>query len=418
MHPLLRILGILAVFLVAAGAWLVLGGVTSSRTTDQGNALHGRVADLWGRAQRQEAPAFFLEWDETVARTEEVTDAAGRVAQKTVWETVRRSQRVEPVRTRVDARLDLDQRRKGLLWFPLYDVAFSGAWTVTHAGPPRDLRVVFAFPDAQGAYDDFRFVVDGADLGRTLRPEGGAVQTVMAVAPGQSVDLEVGYRSRGLGEWRYQPSPEVGQVEDFQLVLHTDFPTIDFPELTMSPSARSPEGEGWRLEWSFARLVTGYGMGMVLPVPVQPGELAAGLAFSAPISLGLFFVWIYVLGLLRGLEIHPVNHLFIAAAFFSFNLLFAYTADHLPVEAAFALASAVSVGLVVSYLRLVVGPRFAFLEAGVAQLLYQVGFGVAHFHDGYTGLTVTVLGVVTLFALMQLTGRIQWSRALSAPVRA
>jgi inner membrane protein involved in colicin E2 resistance len=119
-----------------------------------------------------------------------------------------------------------------------------------------------------------------------------------------------------------------------------------------------------------------------------------------------------VLGLLRGTEIHPINYLFIAAGFFAFNLLFAYTADHLPVEATFALASTVSVFLVASYLRLVVGPRFAFVEAGLAQLLYQVGFSAAHFWDGYTGLTITVLGIVTLFALMQLTGRVDWSRAL------
>jgi hypothetical protein len=69
--------------------------------------------------------------------------------------------------------------------------------------------------------------------------------------------------------------------------------------------------------------------------------------------------------------------------------------------------------LVVSYLRLVVGPRFAFVEAGLAQLLYLVGFSLAHFWEGFTGLTVTVLGIVTLFALMQLTGRIKWAEVLA-----
>ena len=43
---------------------------------------------------------------------------------------------------------------------------------------------------------------------------------------------------------------------------------------------------------------------------IQPGELATRLSFSAPIPLGLFFLWIYVLGMLRGIEIHPVNYLF------------------------------------------------------------------------------------------------------------
>jgi inner membrane protein involved in colicin E2 resistance len=125
-----------------------------------------------------------------------------------------------------------------------------------------------------------------------------------------------------------------------------------------------------------------------------------------------------VLGLLRGTQIHPINYLFVAAAFFAFNLIFSYTADHLPVEGAFALSSAVSLFLVASYLRLVVGARFALVEAGLAQLLYQIGFSLAHFFDGYTGLTITILGTGTLFALMQLTGRINWSEALSSRTKA
>jgi inner membrane protein involved in colicin E2 resistance len=191
--------------------------------------------------------------------------------------------------------------------------------------------------------------------------------------------------------------------------MTTDFRDIDFPKLTMSPSKKAAKGAGYELEWSFSRLVAGYGIGMVMPSRVQPGELAAHMSFSAPISLGLFLVFIYVITLLRKIEVHPINYLFVAAAFFSFNLLFGYTADRLPVEVAFFLSSAVSVGLVTSYLRLVVGPRFALVEAGLAQLLYQVGFSLAHFFDGYTGLSITVLVILTLFLLMQLTGRLSWS---------
>jgi inner membrane protein involved in colicin E2 resistance len=155
-------------------------------------------------------------------------------------------------------------------------------------------------------------------------------------------------------------------------------------------------------------------MGVVTPTRIQPGELASEMSYSAPISLGFFMLWMFVLSLLRGIDLHPINHLFLAAAFFSFHLLFAYTADRLPVEGAFALASVVSVTLVVSYLRLVVGPAFALREAGLAQMLYLVGFSLAHFWDGYTGLTVTVLGILTLFVLMQMTGRIRWSEMLAA----
>jgi hypothetical protein len=58
--------------------------------------------------------------------------------------------------------------------------------------------------------------------------------------------------------------------------------------------------------------------------------------------------------------------------------------------------------------------------------VYQVGFSLAHFAHGYTGLTISVLAAVTLFVLMMLTGRIRWSsvfakrdsRSLTAPALA
>jgi inner membrane protein involved in colicin E2 resistance len=184
----------------------------------------------------------------------------------------------------------------------------------------------------------------------------------------------------------------------------------------MSPSAREREGSGEKLSWRFAQVVTGKGMGMITPSRIQPGELAAELSWSAPVSLFLFFFMLFVLSVLRDIEIHPINYALIAGAFFAFHLLFAYSADHLPVEVAFGLSSAVSVFLVVSYLRLVVSARFAYVETAAAQLVYLVGFSLAHFWKGYSGLTATVLSIVTLYLLMQLTGRLRWSELLARGV--
>jgi inner membrane protein involved in colicin E2 resistance len=129
--------------------------------------------------------------------------------------------------------------------------------------------------------------------------------------------------------------------------------------------------------------------------------------------LDFFFVIIYVFATLRRIDIHPINYLFLGGAFFAFHLLFAYLVDHTQVIPAFVAASAVSLILVVTYLRLVVSNRFALREAALAQLLYLVGFSVAHFWEGFTGLTVTVLAIATLFAVMQLTGRVNWTELLA-----
>jgi inner membrane protein involved in colicin E2 resistance len=123
----------------------------------------------------------------------------------------------------------------------------------------------------------------------------------------------------------------------------------------------------------------------------------ASIAHSIVWALLFFFFVVWLLATLRKIDLHPMNYFFRAAALFAFHLLLAYLVDHISVHAAFLAASAVSVFLVVSYLRLVVGMRFAALEAGGAQLVYLVLFSYAFFLQGFTGLAITIGAVVTLF---------------------
>ena len=406
MRSALHLFAIAAIFIAASIGWVTLGGVMSSRSSSQSSELRAKVSDLWGQRQEQRAPTLTFEHTTTkeVTRTEIVKGETHTITEHV---PVTQKQDVSVASTRVDVGLRLDQRLKGLVWYSLYDVAFRGAWSYVHEEKEAgDLHVVFRFPDGQGMYDAFTFAVDGVP--QDLRPNGGAVEAVVPVAPGQRVALAVSYKSRGLDQWTYAPTSGVASLKDFQLAMTTDFADIDFPAEAMSPSRRERSGDGWKLAWSFDRVVTGHTIGMAMPSKVQPGQLAAALSFSAPISLGFFFVILLALGRIRGLDLHPVNYVFLAAAFFSFHLLFAYTVDHLHIVPAFILSGATSVLLVVSYLRLAVSSRFAFVEAAGAQLVYLIGFSLAHFWEGYTGLAVTVLSVLTLFVLMQLTGKIRW----------
>ena len=68
----------------------------------------------------------------------------------------------------------------------------------------------------------------------------------------------------------------------------------------------------------------------------------------------------------------------------------------------------------VSYLRLVVGIRFASREAALAQFIYLVMFSYAFFLKGFTGLAITIGSVLTLFVVMQVTGRIRWAEKFAA----
>ena len=62
-------------------------------------------------------------------------------------------------------------------------------------------------------------------------------------------------------------------------------------------------------------------------------------------------------------------------------------------------------------MRLVVGLRLALVEVGLAQLIYLVLFSYTFFFEGYTGLAIALLCIVTLFAAMQFTGRLDLGAA-------
>ena len=407
-----RVFGIAFIWLIAVVGWMVLGGVTTSRKEAQGEKLLGGVQSLWGSPQVQDAPQLTFSWttQEQKQRTEQQNGVTTQVSETV---TVEHDEPLLADSTRVDVDLRSDMRRKGLMWYSLYDVRFDARYRYDHVRDQNGTLVVrFGFPDPNAIYDGFHFVVNGQDYSGELDAQNGSVVAKVPIAKGERASIELGYKSRGLDSWAYRPTQRVARLRDFALSMRTHFRDIDFPAQTLSPSSRSETDDGWKLDWKFQQIVSGFGVGMITPQRIQPGELAAALAFSAPISLFFFFLVIYVLATLRRIDIHPINYFFVAGAFYAFHLLFAYTVDHLAVEVAFALCSAVSMALVVSYLRLVVSAQFAWREAAFAQLVYLVGFSLAHFWEGFTGLTVTVLAILTLFVLMQLTGRVRWSSVL------
>jgi inner membrane protein involved in colicin E2 resistance len=226
--------------------------------------------------------------------------------------------------------------------------------------------------------------------------------------PGASQTVEVRYRSQGLDAWWYDFGAEVEQVKNFSLVMTTDFDAIDFPPNSISPTSKDREGRGWKLGWTYTNLLSGVQIGMAMPQKLNPGPWVSRVTFTAPVSLFLFFFLLFVIQTRESVKIHPMNYFFLAAAFFAFHLLLAYMVDHVAIHLAFLIASAVSIALVVSYVGVVVGARFALIKVGLAQFVYLVLFSYTFFFEEYTGLAVTVLCVLTLFAVMQYTAKLDW----------
>lgn len=403
-----RIAAIAFIFICTSIAWAILGSTIFSRTYSLDFVGENHVASTWGTPQNQAPPIASLK--EIVQHNEDSMENGKKVTKVVKEERVTR---LPLESSAIDVGLDLEHRQKGLLWYSTYKVAFAGNYGFRNPTDKEQLvLLVLNFPTAKAIYDDLVFTVDGVSI--PVTNQQNAAYGNVTLAPGQTAHLSVGYRSQGLNEWRYSfGADEVAQVKDFSLKMKTNFSGIDFPDNTLSPTEKHETGAGWELSWSYKNLVSGYQIAMVMPEKLQPGPLAGKISFFAPVSLFFFFFVMVVITTRRGIDLHPVNYFFLAAAFFSFHLLLAYLVDHVSIHVAFVISAIVSIFLVVSYLRLVVGLHFASREAAMAQFVYLVMFSYAFFLNGFTGLAITIGSIGTLFVAMQVTGRIRWSDKFS-----
>jgi len=402
-----RIVAIGVVYLIATIGWIILGSAIDYRTDNQDALLKREVGQLWGTPLEQRAPAGSLAVEREV-RTEKWDEARKK---KTVEKTTVTDRYDVPlVESDIRVSLELDQRQKGLLWYSTYRVRFTAGYRFENIRDKGgELTLSFAFPAANGLYDDFKFEVDGKPVPFTRQDSNILIARVRSEANTRH-HLAVNYYSHGLDRFVYRFGDGISEVRNFQLVATTDFSGYDHPGDTLSPNMpKERAGDGWQLTWSYKDLIAGNGIGIEMPRKINPGPMAARISFFAPVSLGFFFFLIFVISMLRGVEIHPMNYFFLAAAFFAFHLLLAYLVDHVSIHAAFIICSAVSIFLVTSYIRLVVCNRFAYIETGLSQFVYLIGFSYAFFFDGFTGLTVTIGSIITLFVVMQMTAKIDWS---------
>lgn len=393
-----RLAAIILIFCGASVAWMILGGTLFTRTTDSDTSQSAKLTAQWGGSAKTQKPPQVSAQIAT-----DVYDKDKKSVQR-VYQDV-----TVPLRSsRIGVDLKLEQRQKGLLWYNLYDVRFVSHYIVQNTTDNPQLALHFPFPSADGTYEDFACSIGGRPIANAATLTQGTVN--FALKPGQQTSIDISYLSRGMESWVYSFGDGVQPVNDFTLTMTTNFGAYDFPAQTMLPSKEDRLGDRWRLRWAYGTVVTGDGVGVTVPYPLQPGPLAQRITFWAPVALLFYLFVMLVITTLRKIDLHPVNYFFLASAFFAFHLLFAYLVDRIPLAIAFVICSLVSMFLTISYLRLVVGWRFAAVESALAQLVYLILFSYALFNEGWSGLSITIGVIVTLFVVMQVTGRIRWDQ--------
>lgn len=407
----LRFFALILIFGAVSVAWMLLGTSMYIRTSMLDDSLSAEMDSLWGPQMLvQAAPYAGPERDGTRRDAGAATPAASAIT----------------------ADIRHQHRYKGLLWYSTFTLTFEAEYTLAAPAAPqgRAPRKFFHFPLPKGVtgYDDLQVRVDQTPVPITE----GDIQAGRLVVPvpevGQPV-VTVRYVTRGRDAWVYTPgesqggtrydrgaaiptSNALGRLRNFTMTVTTDFSDIDYPKGTRSPSRKAePADGGMAATWQYAGALTNQAMGVAMPKRTNAGPIVARMSFFAPVSLLFFFAAVFAVVVLKKVPLHPMHYLFVATGFFAFHVLMAYLVDIINVHAAFWTSAAVSVLLVVSYMRLVAGVKFGIFFIGAAQLVYLVGFSYAFFWVGRTGLTVTIVAVITLFVLMQATGRVNWSEA-------
>lgn len=365
------------IYLLASFAWVMLGLRLQARHQGQDARLRAAVADLWGSSHRQDGPSLH--------------SAAGEV--------------LALDSTQVMVELALEHRRKGMLWYSTYRVNFDGKYELE--SPAEGGSFHFPLPARGGMYSDFSVTVDGQPAESQL-----ADSVVVVPLPKGQHEVGVALTSQGLDSWSYQ-FRQGSPTRSLELVMHTNFSQVDFPDGTVSPVSQKSYQNGLELKWSYARLLTGATIGIELPHRSNPGPRLISLCLWAPVGLLLFLGLTTVLALVDRVDLQPLHYFLLVSGFFSFHLLLVYLGDLVGIGWAFALAGAASTFVCVSYARRIAGSPFAYRRVAPALGLSLVLFSLAFLTEAYRGLLLVVLLVVCLHVVMQVTAEFDWDEVAS-----
>ncbi len=398
-----RFFAIMCIFGMVSVAWVTLGGSMTMRSKDLDSSMSAELNSRFG-------PSV--------------------VAQ--VWPRWRGgNQDVSPSASTITADITHENRNLGLMWYSTFAVRVAAEYRLAAGGDAAG-HFIFPLPARVTKFDDLRVAVDESNV-----PVTAADLTVgeLRLPMDRKVDhvIRVSYVTYGHDVWAYTPAAaaseyrtdsetplyipdaQIGQLQNFSLTITTDFADIDYPKGSSSPSTPAQAASGGKTaQWKYANALTKQAMGVVVPRPINAGPVTARMSFFAPVSLLFFFTALFTVSVLKRVPLHPMHYLFLSAAFFAFHILMAYLVDVVTVQPAFWISAAASVLLVVSYMRLVAGVKFAVAYVGLAQLVFLVGYSFAFFWVGKTGLTITIAAVATLFVLMQATGRLNWHEIFRA----
>ncbi|EDN71038.1 conserved hypothetical protein, membrane [Beggiatoa sp. PS] len=225
------------------------------------------------------------------------------------------------------------------------------------------------------------------------------------LGPSDTLNLTVQYNGRGLNQFAYGFEPNK-QINRFTMTVDVHgAKNLDYPESTMPPTELLQETEeGKTLVWKLDKALTQLNIGVILPDKLNIEQQLFVMMYRAPAFFLLFFISLIAMIRLAGESLNFIPIAVTNIAYFLFYPLFAYLVIYLGVIVAFIISFG-SIGLLIlNYMRVLYGIKIAFAVL-MAYIFYLGITTVAALLPTYTGLILTIEGVVLLGVIMQVLSK-------------
>jgi inner membrane protein len=424
---LIRILALAALVVVAQFPIWMIDSLVRERQQRRDAALED-VASKWGRQQSLAGPLLVVPY--LTHRTEKEKDG------KEVQVSDGHLATFLPEHLTVRGQLEVEQRRRGIFSIPVYrtnlDVQGSfnrpsfSEWGI----PDEDVRwdraqVAFGVSDIRAL--EAPTAIQWNDMAAELKPgpgdgvplESGVHAAVTIPAGEQTILFQVPLRLQGSSGIYWTP---LGKSTHVSLSSNWSHPSFQGNWL---PERHTESDHGFQADWTVPYLgrnfppawrdaavrssaFQGARFGVDLVQAVDHYQMAARSVKYAALFLLLTFATLWLVEVLAGIRVHPIQYLMMGGAICVFYLLELSLSEHLGFLLSYAIATTAIVAQITAYGRAVLrSARRAAIVGGMVTALYVYLYVVLTNED--YALLIGSIGVFVLLAtIMRLTRRVDW----------
>jgi hypothetical protein len=311
---------------------------------------------------------------------------------------------VKILNSHIDAKLNMDYRRKGLTFFPTFVSNITAEYKLKNESEEVvESNFSFPLPTQNSLVWNAEIKVDGKENETQVSEKGLSWQG--EIEPNQEKIITIKYSARGLNQFSYTVSKTKGS-QDFSMDLSVNgADKIDFPEGALSPSKINERENGWDLSWKFDNVLSSPSITVKMFAKQNISDQIARLFWFVPLLLMGYIASLKGLAEFRKQKIKTFDLILLSALYTIFFPFVAYLVSvftRLSVFSGLGIAFGVITPIILYFLQFLFDFKFVITRGLLLQLIFSGFFPVALLIPELTGLLAIIGVIVLLFITVEL----------------